>query len=256
MIKAVFLSLCVVMVLFPVTAQANPYQIRDIRVDVEGETAIDAREKALTQARRNAFSLLTERMGAADRLAGVQTDDSAIASMVDSFEINREKLSKNRYLASVNVTFNQRALDAYIGRQATITAPVVEQVYQSQHSVQGGSVPYDDKVSLYDQNRLSELYQSTRDRALQPVQPTRPSRNYVIQVNVSDLRQWAMIRERLERIGQLKIDSLNAGRAIVTLGYSGEAVNLQNDLNRKGMQLYRNTRGDNAAVPYILMLRG
>jgi hypothetical protein len=223
----------------PQMAAANPYQINDIRVDVEGETAIDAREKALNQARRNAFSLLSERMGLVDQMAGVQTDDGTIASMVDSFEINREKLSKNRYLASVNVTFNERALQAYLRRQSATAMP-----FQGDRMV--------DNAQNINQNNVGAVeQQNSLNRQSQQLN----TRHYVIQVNIADLRQWAMIRKRLEGIGNLKIDNISSNRAVITLAYSGEATNLQNDLNMKGMQLYRNTRDQAMTIPYVLLLR-
>ncbi len=235
--KVVFLIFCLLIV--PQMAMANPYTVNDIRVDVHGETAIDAREKALNQARRNAFSLLSERMGIADDLSASQADDATIASMVDSFEINREKLSKNRYLASVNVTFNGRALQAYMRRQATTTSAFQENSMGS-------------NVQNVRQNNTSVIsQQSSIDGQLQRLD----MRNYIIQVNISGLRQWAMIRRRLEQIGDLKIDNISANRALITLAYGGEAANLQNDLNMKGMQLFRNTRDQATSIPYVLLLR-
>lgn len=95
-------------------AAGDNYTVQNVAVDVQGENAIDARDKALTKARRDAFDIIAGRLLNAEeksRLGAV--DDSTINSMVYDFEINREKFSKNRYLASVNVRFNERAVQSY-----------------------------------------------------------------------------------------------------------------------------------------------
>ena len=108
----------------PVGAQDVSYTVNNIAASAEGGNAIEARDAAMKQARRNAFDVLVSRMlesqgGSATGLT-LQPDDSVIASMVDSFQINREKLSRDRYMASVNVTFNQQAVQRYVGRRTTM----------------------------------------------------------------------------------------------------------------------------------------
>ena len=125
--------------LYPAAAKAVDYTVSNLAVDVEGENAIDAREKALVQARANAFNILKKRLASEGMTGTIPTpDDGAIASMVNSFEINREKLSKNRYLASVNVSFNSRAVQGYTGRYQQQQNPgmtkVSKHAMRQQHS--------------------------------------------------------------------------------------------------------------------------
>ena len=78
-------------------AQTNAYEVSNIAVDVEGKNAIDARNQALIKARHDAFNILTSRLLSKEEAATLPTiDDLTIANMVNDFEINREKLSKNR----------------------------------------------------------------------------------------------------------------------------------------------------------------
>jgi hypothetical protein len=109
----------------PVQAtHANEFEVQNIAVDVQGDNAIDAREKALIKARRNAFDILTGRLLDSDERSSLpQTDDQTIATMVNDFEIIREKLSKNRYLANVSINFNPRAVRGYLGRYTNAALP-------------------------------------------------------------------------------------------------------------------------------------
>lgn len=105
-------------------ASSEAYVIKNIAVDMEGENAIKARESAMKKARRDAFNILSSRLLNADaRQSLPQASDAAIAAMINDFEINREKYSKNRYLASINITFNDRAVQGYFGRYTNIALP-------------------------------------------------------------------------------------------------------------------------------------
>jgi len=116
------LFILLLLILTPLNvAFANDFNVQNIAVDVQGNSAIDARDKALTKARRNAFDILTGRLLTTSERANLPSiDDSTIATMVSDFEINREKLSKNRYLANVSINFNPRAVRGYMGRYANI----------------------------------------------------------------------------------------------------------------------------------------
>jgi hypothetical protein len=245
-LSAIIVFIVGVMICTP--AFSNPYQINNVKVDVEGESAIDAREKALQQARRSAFEVLTKRMVSSDaRTAMPNIDDQTIAAMVDSFEINREKLSKNRYLASVNVTFNERAIQGYLGRHTTMAIPDTS---TNLPSVQAQNTPVDDNMNApYNPNAT---YQN------QP--PMIGSLNtYRIRVNLNGIYEWINIQNQLRAISgvkMLEVNALNASFAIMTLSYAGDGSRLQNDLNSRGMQIYSNTNPSMGYIPYILVKRG
>ena len=107
--------LCTLFAIPPVFA--DQFSVENIAVDVEGENTIAARDKALVKARRDAYNILTSRLLKAEernRVSGA--DDSTIATLVDNFEINREKLSQKRYLANISIHFNPQAVRGYMGR--------------------------------------------------------------------------------------------------------------------------------------------
>jgi len=112
------LSLFTFLIIFYAShSQANDYVVKNIKVDVTADSATEARTKALGKARMNAFNVLKNRIVPESEKNDLPAStNSVVSTMVDSFEINREKLSKNRYLASVNVTFNERAVQSYLGR--------------------------------------------------------------------------------------------------------------------------------------------
>lgn len=124
-------------------AVAQPYEVSNIAVDVEGENAMDARTKALNKARRDGFHILTTRMlDAGERASLPDIDDATIATMVNDFEINREKYSKNRYLASVNIRFNPHAVQGFLGRYTNMVLP-------DRPNAHGLQTPYDTHAHSY-----------------------------------------------------------------------------------------------------------
>jgi hypothetical protein len=233
-------------------AFAANYKVSDVRVDVEAETAIEARDKAMNEARQNAFNVLMGRMGVNDDFS---VDDRTIATMVDSFEINREKLSRNRYLASVNVAFNERAVQGFLGRYTNRALPDNNN-YTQQNAQIPNQQPYGNEAynpyALQSQRHSERLPGAEQNRPVREL--SQPIQNYTIQVNLSTLQDWLQIKQSLKSIGVVNIDLLNARRAVVNLGYNGQPSALQTDLNMKGLQLYRNTAAD--GVPYVLMRRG
>lgn len=233
-------GLLIAMVMMPYhSAFAVDHTIRNLAVDVEAETAIQAREEALSQARRNAFNVLKKRFPTP--IENILTPDPAtIATMVDSFEINREKLSKNRYLASVNVTFNERAVQTYIAQST------------------GGGM-YGNRANNSDFDRVlgavatGDEFQNTRQNALTP------STQSVIRIPIAGVRQWIGIKKSLQSvysIQNIEIKEISSRRAVVNLSHQGSIYDLQNVLIGRGMRLYANTDSARQAIPYILVTRG
>ncbi|PCI00330.1 MAG: hypothetical protein COB76_03750 [Alphaproteobacteria bacterium] len=109
----------------PANAQnTDVFTVNNIAVDVESDSAFSARNNALEKARRDAFNILTSRLLTQEERKDLPKAKSKhIATLVDSFEINREKYSKNRYLASLNITFNPRAVHGYLGRYTNVALP-------------------------------------------------------------------------------------------------------------------------------------
>lgn len=231
---------------------SGPFDIDNIKVDVEGENTIDAREKALTQARRSAFEVLIKRMVDADSRAPLlATDDQTIAAMVDSFEINREKLSKNRYLASVNVAFNERAVHGYLGRHTNM-ALSDDVMIMDQTPAPTAQPQTQNSYQSYNDNH-NPSYQT-------PSQPQATLTTFKMRINLNGIYEWVDIQNQLRSINGIKlmqVNALNAKFAVFTVSYAGQGAQLQSDLNARGMQLYSNNNAQSVGgIPYILIKRG
>lgn len=221
------LTILAIAVFLPLNmAIANPYVVKNIAVDASGEGTIAARDKALTKARRNGFTILTKRLAAPMR----EADDNAIASMVDSFEINREKASKDRYMASVNVRFNERAVQAFMGSPTASPMVATQLPFATQSTTQNTS-------------------------SAQSV-TTKP---YKISFEINNLAHLINIQNKLRTIpnvNTLVAGPMNIEKGVATLNYGGNAQQLQSDLNARGMQIYSNPQAKPGEAPYILMERG
>jgi len=219
------------------------YIVKNVAVDVESDSAVSARNKALINARRNAFNVLKSRLLSGNH--NIAADDRQIAMMVDSFEINREKLSKNRYLASVNVRFSERAVNSFLSRQPT-------------GSVARGDLSFLDGVltgnaqSSYNNNGYSSAVNAGSSR-------TASSFSYDIVTKIKSLRDYMMIKNKLAQmpmVVSLRLVSLSSHKAVLSIHYQGGAQQFQNDLGGRNMQLYSNPRVVNGEAPYILISRG
>jgi len=234
------------------TAIAQSYTVNDIKVDVEGENALDAREKALSQARKKAFDVLTGRIVNSNQRASLpKTTDRSIAMLVESFEINREKQSKNRYLASVNVVFNEQAVQAYVGRHTTVAMPDSAYVNHNTSNVNNNvAMPTSNSADNYAPTGLYQQYQSQRQQSASNYN------DYMMQLDVNNIQQWVRVRQQLSSIGQVSLISMNTHQAVVLLSYSGDGAQLQGALRLKGLQLYSSPNSSNTNAPYILVSRG
>jgi hypothetical protein len=85
----------------PAHAQDNPLRQTGISVEATAADAVQARERAMAQARRTAY----QRMQAATGGSAEGVSDSQIESMVASTIIEEERLSPTRYVGRVTVVF-------------------------------------------------------------------------------------------------------------------------------------------------------
>lgn len=96
--------------------------VRDVIVDKTAKNVMLAREEAISDARRQAFMKLAERNMTPDEFKILKApDDKTLAVLTHDFEINSEKLSTTRYVASFTIRFRD-AVRSYI--------PIVEPVRQ------------------------------------------------------------------------------------------------------------------------------
>lgn len=119
---AILLPALLVLLALPAYAQESDedalYQISDVAVDVTADSATHARDQAIMQAQHNAFDQLLTRLGA-DTALEQKLDNDTLASMVQAFEVQQERLSKVRYLGTFTVRFKPPAVRAFLGKRGS-----------------------------------------------------------------------------------------------------------------------------------------
>ncbi len=96
------------------TPAASVYNVGDVAVDVTADSAAKARDLAIAQAQRNAFSQLLERLGA-EASAGTKLSDNDLSTLVQNFEVRNERASAVRYIGTFAVQFRPTAVRNYLG---------------------------------------------------------------------------------------------------------------------------------------------
>ena len=87
---------------------SDSFSVSDVGVDAVAETATEAREIALASGQREALDRLIRRLTLREnRLQIPELADAAIAPLVRGIEIEEEKTSSKRYLASLTVSFKK-----------------------------------------------------------------------------------------------------------------------------------------------------
>lgn len=98
----------------PVAANAQDdavYTAKGVQVDVNGNSALDARKKAFAEARRKAYGMIADKLLSAEQRPNlVIPDDKVLASLVRDFEIVNEKMTTKRYAGTLDIRFNPAAV--------------------------------------------------------------------------------------------------------------------------------------------------
>ena len=133
--KAVVLALCILgLGAAPGSSGAwaqEVFTIADLKVDATAETAAAARETALAAGERRALRRLFERLALkADYGRLPRLDRGQISDLVKSFEVEEEKTSRGRYLATLKFRFKPKAVrrllrDYDIRFAETLSKPVL-----------------------------------------------------------------------------------------------------------------------------------
>ena len=93
------------------------FTVSGVTVDETADNAAMAREQAMVKARRQAMSMLAERILSGDDFKKFQMPaDDAMGSFIQDFEIQGEKLSPTRYMASMTFRFIPDAVRNYLGQ--------------------------------------------------------------------------------------------------------------------------------------------
>jgi len=102
-------------------AQDDPFTVRNVEVDVTAETATAARERAIGEAQRLAFERLVAKLSTQGTRRTVPTPDAnGLDELVRDFEVDSEKVSAVRYLATFTVRFKPNAIRALL-RDSQVT---------------------------------------------------------------------------------------------------------------------------------------
>ena len=107
------------------------FVIENVAVDETSSTALKAREKALEIGQKRAWKKLLERMIFPENVKKVaDIPFSELRSLIRGYEVIRERTSRVRYLADLNVTFNANEVRQYflnnnIEYAETPSAPVL-----------------------------------------------------------------------------------------------------------------------------------
>src|SRR5262249_33724531 len=101
---------------------ANPYVVSGVPVDVTAADAATARDQAIVEGQRKAFSMLMEQLVGTEKAATIQVpSDSQLSAMVQDFEVESERLSSVRYIGVMTYRFDAASIDAIIGKPADET---------------------------------------------------------------------------------------------------------------------------------------
>jgi len=192
--------------------QTESYTVADVNADVTADRSGHARDQALTQAERTAFMQLCARLGiAAEHVAKFSDDD--IAALVQSFDLQSERLSAVRYIGVFTIHFKPAAMQKKIGRYLPVAGIVA-----SNASLNG--------VKSLPSGALSHM----------PVTVQTPT-----------LAVWTKIQRSLNAVPQVaKVDVISMGRGAshVDLSYGGSVGDLQQAVTGQGLVLQQTSLGD------------
>ena len=111
-IKACLLALCFLCGISPFFNCHAGMQVGGIAVNVKSDSGLKARERAIAEARRKAFVEITQGNSAFEydlKSRGMPSDE-ALENAVDTFEIEKEKISPKQYIGTLSITFSDKGL--------------------------------------------------------------------------------------------------------------------------------------------------
>lgn len=112
------ISICFAIMLLCVgkSSAADIYTIVDIDVSGEGQTAKEAKDSALRDGQRTAFTRLLDRITPSSaRSSRPELNDDQISELVRGLEVQKEKITSSRYSATLSISFNQALVEKVLG---------------------------------------------------------------------------------------------------------------------------------------------
>lgn len=102
----------------PVGAQtpvSDPFTVSDVRVDATAETGVEARGRAVAAGQRAAFEKLIERIVPESERGQIpQLTDPELSRLIVGYEVQEERTSGVRYLATLAFTFSEDQVKALL----------------------------------------------------------------------------------------------------------------------------------------------
>lgn len=100
------------------------YIIKNVQVDVTGSSAFEARTKAMADAQRQAYNALLEKVLPQHESSLPNLTDEQLDALVQSIEVQSEKNSDVRYLGTLTIRFNPKAVQQWFAQQnKTVVSP-------------------------------------------------------------------------------------------------------------------------------------
>ena len=184
---------------------ANPYVVQGVPVDVTAADSATARDQAIVEGQRKAFSMLMEQLVGADQAATIPVPgDSQLSGMVQDFEVESERLSSVRYIGVMTYRFDATSIDAIIGKPADGTPDVTI-----------GAVP------------------------------SGPTQTLSVVVPIASLRDWVEVQRRLSGIPSVQrtdVRSLARTEGQLDLVYYGDEGQLQQVLAQRQLSLLQDAQ--------------
>jgi len=105
----------VLLAVFTVSAHAQDagsrYEVTGVNINMPTDNATTARDTALTEATKQAYAQLKDRLAAEGEILPTLSD-SAMASAVQDFSVDGEKISAKRYIGSFTIRFRPTVASA------------------------------------------------------------------------------------------------------------------------------------------------
>ena len=179
--------------------------IKDVKVSIQAKSGIEARDLALKEARQKAYQQLagSEQGRKYGLVAAPLPQAEALESAVDTFEVESEKISAQRYAATFSITFSETGL-LNLGQITPAPAQSLGRVEEIAPSQSQQSIKADANFVIL------PLY-ITSDEALL-WQPVNPFRAYVSEPQARESLKGIIPLGDLEDMAEVSIEDIMAGK--------------------------------------------
>ncbi len=122
------LKTLIIAAFFIFSCSAKAYVVRNIIVKIDGQNAVTARQMAVLEGQKNAFKTLVARIAPGNHKEIIPSDDDLLF-LVESYEINSEKISPENYKAVFKISFNKKNVNEFLqNREVQLSKSKIPQV--------------------------------------------------------------------------------------------------------------------------------